>query len=99
MATRYVQPEPSIVDLEIGGIHPFYSAGDTADACLGEAHALLTMLTSAFFLSGDVGPTATNEFENLHDRVKGEALAGVARIIATAQYLRDVENQKRSYRA
>lgn len=94
---------PVIVDLDINGVRPFWSAPDSVNDCLAEAHAQLTMLAEAHDLSEAFGiePQTRNGvlhdngIDSMRDGIKAMALKGVARILAVAQHLGDVADYDR----
>lgn len=100
MATHTTHPTPRIVDLDVGGMKPFYSAQESAQDCLTEAHAILTLMATAFHVSEGMGDRAftgpmdgllyENGIRTLRDGIKAQALHGVARLVATALYCDDL---------
>lgn len=102
MVTSKRHSAPCIVDLDIGGMKPFYSASGAAEDCLNEAHAMLTFMAAAYEISEGIGDqTITGEvdgllYENsirtLRDTIKAQALNGIARIVATATYCNQLAN-------
>ncbi|ALC12473.1 hypothetical protein [Sphingopyxis sp. 113P3] len=94
MATHTLHADPRIVDLDIGGMKPFWSARHAAEDCLAEAHAMLTFMAAALEMSEGLGDQTfkgarngeiyENSIRTLRDSIKAQSLNGVARLVATA---------------
>jgi hypothetical protein len=93
--------------LVINGSKPFYDLSSSADDVLGEAHAMLTVLASAYDLSSGFGPDPRtgsdgllyeNTLESLRPAFMARALDGIARLVAVATYLNDAAFEERAAR-
>lgn len=80
---------------KINGVRQFMSPGDDADQCLDEAHALLTVLSTAFDLSeiynGSTKPESEEDpLETLRPFIVARAIEGVTRLIGLGRYRNDI---------
>ena len=86
---RPVTPAPSLEALRMNGMSPFWSQADCASTQLNEAHALLTVMASAFNESGTEGVNAMNH------AIIAAALDGIASLVALAQHHADCTQAQR----
>ena len=105
MATRPLEPGARPVDtthaldtldkFTINGVAPFFSAGDDGDQALDEAHALLTVLSTAFeaseLLTTRQGATDGEcPISTLRPKIFATAIDGINRLIALGRYRNDI---------
>lgn len=87
-ARRNPVRKPDILELHMSGMTPFLSHGDAANERLGDAHAILQILSQAFEgayeASQQEGSRETIALMN--QRIVARALDGVASLIAYAQH-------------
>lgn len=88
----------NLSQFKLNGTTPFWSAADSADQCLNEAHALLTLLAGAHDVCEEITTEQGDAFDNLRHGIKSQALDGIAKLIAIAQYQSEVAHDERAAR-
>lgn len=84
---------------KINGTTPFHSPGDTVDEALGQAHALLTLLSGAESVCDVVTYEQGDAYESLRNGIQARALDGIGTLVAFAQFNLDVTRENGPTRA
>lgn len=83
----------------INGTTPFWSPADSADQCLAQAKALLTLLAGAHNVCEEITTEQTDAFDNLRHEISANALDGIGSLIALAMYQLDAAHKQRAAKA
>lgn len=96
--TTHTHYPPRLEAFSINGARPFWSPADAADQQLGQAHALLTLLSGAHDVCEVAGTDNSDAFDNIRHEITSAALDGVATLIALAQFQLDAASAERAGR-
>ncbi|PIW55241.1 MAG: hypothetical protein COW16_07140 [Sphingomonadales bacterium CG12_big_fil_rev_8_21_14_0_65_65_10] len=89
----------NLAQFEINGTNPFWSPADSADECLSQASALITLLAGAHEVCEQVSADEADAFVNIRHHITGRALSGIGSLIALALHQQDVAREDRADKA
>lgn len=85
----------NLAQFQINGTNPFWSPADSADECLSQAKALLTLLAGAHEVCEQITPDQTDAFDNIRHAITARAFDGIGSLIALALHQQDVAREER----
>lgn len=88
----------TIAQFTINGTTPFHCAASSADQCLAQAHALLTLLAGAHDTCQAASEDVADSFDNIRHEITARALDGIASLVGFAQHFTDEADRKRAER-
>lgn len=89
----------NLSQFDINGTNPFWSPADSADECLSQASALLTLLAGAHEVCEQTTADEADAFVNIRHHITGRALSGIGSLIALAMHQQDVAREERAAKA